>query len=169
MDRSTKEELVAEMRERLSAASSVIIARQSGLTVAEVFELRRQMRAANVEFKVIKNTLAKITVKGTPLEGIEKFFCGPTAVAFSKDPVAPAKIIDSFANKNEKITIIGGYLNGKVLEEKDAKALAKLPSLGELRAKLIALISSPATKIAVLMKEPAIRIARVLVARGQNA
>ena|SRR3989338_293673 len=168
MNRSTKEELVGSMREKLLAASSVIITRQEGLTVAEVTELRRQMRAAGVEFKVMKNTLATLAVKGTQMEGLESFMVGPTALAYSQDPVAAAKAVDTFANKNSKIQIIAGYLDGKVLNQSEAVALAKLPSLDELRGRLVGLLVAPATKIARLVKEPGAGIARVLSARSQS-
>lgn len=168
MDRTQKEALVADIRGRLESAAVVVVARQSGLTVEEVTQLRRDMRAANAEFKVLKNTLAQIAVKGTKLEGLTEMLNGPTALAYSIDPVAAAKALVNFANKNDKIQVIGGTLDGKVLKTADVKALATLPSLDELRSKIIAVISAPATKLAVLLKEPASRVARVVSAKGNG-
>lgn len=165
MDRSQKEELVTHMRDTLQQATSVIVARQAGLTVAEVTQLRRDMRGAGAEFKVLKNTLAQIAVKGTNLEGMNAYFQGPTTLGYSQDPVAAARVLSKFAEKNDKLSIVAGYLDGQVLDATAVKALANLPSLNELRSKIIAVISAPATKLAVLAKEPARRVACVLAAR----
>lgn len=166
MDRSQKEELVSQMRDTLQQAASVIVARQTGLTVAEATQLRRDMRGAGAEFKVLKNTLAQIAVKGTTLEGINPYLEGPTALGYSQDPVAAARVLSKFAEKNDKLSIIGGFLDGQVLDAKAVKDLANLPSLDELRAKIIGVISAPATKLAVLSKEPARRVAYLLGARS---
>jgi large subunit ribosomal protein L10 len=166
MDRSQKEELVSQMRDTLQQATSVIVARQTGLTVAEATQLRRDMRGAGAEFKVLKNTLAQIAVKGTTLEGINPYLEGPTALGYSQDPVAAARVLSKFAEKNDRLSIVGGFLDGQVLDAQAVKALANLPSLNELRAKIIGVISAPATKLAVLSKEPARRVAYLLAARG---
>lgn len=166
MDRSQKEELVSQMRDTLQKATSVIVAHQTGLTVAEATQLRRDMRGAGAEFKVLKNTLAQIAVKGTNLEGMNSYLQGPTALGYSQDPVAAAKVLSKFAERNDKLSIVGGFLDGQVLDAMAVKALANLPSLNELRSKIIAVISTPATKLAVLTKEPARRVAYVLAARG---
>jgi|JI71714CRNA_FD_contig_91_1417492_length_1318_multi_3_in_0_out_0_2 large subunit ribosomal protein L10 len=166
MDRSEKEGLVSQMRETLQQAGVVVVTRQVGLTVAEVTKLRRGMRESQAEFKVLKNTLAQIAVKGTQLEGISEMLQGPTALAYSTDPIAAAKAVVKFANDNDKLKVVGGYMNGQVLSESAVKALATLPSLDELRSKLIALVQAPATKLAILLKEPGTRVARVLAAKG---
>jgi large subunit ribosomal protein L10 len=166
MDRSQKEELVLTVRDTLQKSASVIVARQTGITVAEATQLRRDMRGAGAEFRVLKNTLAQIAVQGTPLEGIRPYLQGPTALGYSQDPVAAAKVLSKFAEKNNKLSIVGGFLDGQVLDAAGVKALANLPSLDELRSKLIAVISAPATKLAILAKEPAARVARVLGARS---
>jgi large subunit ribosomal protein L10 len=166
MDRMQKEALVADMRQRLESSTLVVVARQSGLTVDEVTKLRRDMRTEKAEFKVLKNTLAQIAVKGTKLEGLTGMLTGPTALAYSVDPIAAAKALVTFSNKNDKIKVVGACLDGKVLNEAEVKALATLPSLDELRSKLIAVISAPATKLAILLKEPAARVARVLAAKN---
>eukprot|EP01099_Mayorella_cantabrigiensis_P008419 TRINITY_DN7921_c0_g1_i1.p1 TRINITY_DN7921_c0_g1~~TRINITY_DN7921_c0_g1_i1.p1 ORF type:complete len:167 (+),score=19.29 TRINITY_DN7921_c0_g1_i1:202-702(+) len=166
MDRSQKEELVSHMRDTLQQATSIVVARQTGLTVAEATQLRRNMREAGAEFKVLKNSLAQIAVKGTNLEGISPYFQGPAALGYSQDPVAAARVLSKFADKNDKLLIVGGYLDGQVLDAKAVKALASLPSLNELRSNIIAVISAPATQLAILAKEPARRVAYLLAARG---
>lgn len=169
MNRSEKEELVAQIRDRLMEAKGIVVTQQSGLTVAEVTDLRRQMRAAGAEFKVLKNTLAKIAVTGTPMEGLVGLLEGPTALAYSSvDSVTAAKIASKYANSNKKLTVIGGYLDGRVLDAHSVDLIAKLPSLDELRSKIIGVISAPATKLAVLAKEPGSRVARVISARGRG-
>ncbi len=166
MDRMQKEALVADMRSKLESSSLVVVARQSGLTVDEVTGLRRNMRAANAEFKVLKNTLAQITVKGTKLEGLTEMLVGPTVLAYSVDSIAAAKTLVEFANKNDKIEVVGACLDGKVLKKVEVNALATLPSLDELRGKLIAIINTPATRLATLLQEPAAQIARVISAKN---
>lgn len=169
MNRSEKEQLVSQMREKLMNAKCVVVTHQKGLTVSEVSNLRREMRGAGTEFKVLKNTLAKIAVQGTPLEGLSALLEGPTALAFSsEDVIAPAKVAAKFANKNDRLKLVGGYLEGQILDAKGVDALAKLPSLDELRSRILAVLSTPATRIAILAKEPATRVARVLNARGSN-
>jgi len=124
MDRMQKEALVADMRNKLESSSLVVVARQSGLTVEEVTGLRRNMRAANAEFKVLKNTLAQIAVQGTKLEGLKEMLVGPTALAYSVDSIAAAKALVEFANKNDKVEVVGACLDGKVLQKAEVKALA---------------------------------------------
>jgi large subunit ribosomal protein L10 len=169
MNRSEKEELVSQVRDVLMQAKGIVITQQSGLTVAEVTDLRRQMRTAGAEFKVLKNTLAKIAVAGTPMEAMSSMLEGPTALAYSTvDSVSAAKVASKFANSNKKLKLIGGYLDGHILDANGVDAVAKLPSLDELRSKIIAVILAPATKLAILAKEPASRVARVISARGQG-
>jgi large subunit ribosomal protein L10 len=168
MDRSQKEELVSGVREKLTSAVSVIVTRQSGLTVSEATQLRRDIREAGAEYKVLKNTLAQIAVQGTSIEGLKVFFSGPTAVAFSKDPVSAAKAIAAFAKKNNKLEIVGGCLDGQILNKAGVQALAELPSLDELRATFLALLNTPATSIARLVKEPGACIARVIAAKFKS-
>lgn len=168
MNRTEKEQLVVDIRDTLQHASVVIVTQQTGLTVAQATLLRRQMRDAGAEFKVLKNTLARIAVKDTVLEGLTPMLVGPTALAYSSDPVAAAKVVAKFANTNDMLKIVGGSLNGQVLNAAAVKSLATLPSLDELRSKLIGVLLAPATKLAVLSKEPAARVARVLAAKGRG-
>jgi large subunit ribosomal protein L10 len=168
MNRTEKEQLVVDIRDTLQQASVVIVTQQTGLTVAQATLLRRQMRDAGAEFKVLKNTLARIAVKDTVLEGLTPMLIGPTALAYSTDPVAAAKVVAKFANTNDMLKIVGGCLNGQVLNVAGVKSLATLPSLDELRSKLIGVLLAPATKLAILSKEPAARVARVLAAKGRG-
>ena len=168
MDRSEKKQLVSSLRQGLIESSLVVVAHQTGLTVAEVSNLRRQMREEGVQFKVAKNTLARLAVVETRNEGIHSLLSGPTTLAYSKDPVAAAKVAVKFAKNNEKFKIIGGALSGKVLDEKEIETLSKLPSLDELRAKIIGIISTPATRIAGIMQAPAGQLARVFSAYGKT-
>lgn len=169
LDRSEKEQLVSSLRQGLSESSLVIVAQQTGLTVAQASDLRRQMREAGAQYKVAKNTLARLAVAGTENEGITPLLSGPTALAYSKDPVAAAKVTIKFANTNDKFKVVGGSLDGKVLNAKDIETLSKLPSLDELRAKIIGIISTPATRIAGVLQAPAGQLARVFSAYGKKA
>lgn len=169
MDRSEKEQLVSSLRQDLAESNLVIVAQQLGLTVAQVSELRREMRKAGAQYKVAKNTLARLAIAGTENEPIASFLSGPTALAYSKDPVAAAKVTIKFANTNEKFKVVGGLLNGRVLNATDIDALSKLPSLDQLRAKIIGVISTPATRVAGILQAPAGQLARVFSAYGKKA
>ncbi|HUX78625.1 MAG TPA: 50S ribosomal protein L10 [Alphaproteobacteria bacterium] len=169
MDRSEKEQLVSSLRQGFLESKLIIVAHQTGLTVDEVSGLRRQMREAGAQFKVAKNTLARLAVAGTQNEGINDLLSGPTALAYSKDPVAAAKISIKFANSNDRFKVIGGILDGKVLSEKDVETLSKLPSLDELRARIVGIISTPATRIAGILQAPAGQLARVFSAYSKKA
>jgi len=168
VDRAKKQAMVAELQETFASNNLVVLTHQSGLTVTEVSELRKQLREAGGSFKVTKNRLAKIALKGTKFEGMADRFTGPTAIAVSSDPVAAAKIAVEFADKNEKLRIICGSLEAEALDENAVKALAKLPSLDELRGKIIGLIQAPATKIAGVLQAPAGQLARVFGAYGSS-
>ena len=168
MDRSRKEELVAELHRTFEAINLVVITQQSGLTVEEVTSLRGKLRGEGASFHVTKNRLAKIALKGTKFEPLEGSFTGPTAIAVSEDPVAAAKVAVEFANNNDKLTIIGGALGEKVLDVAEIKALAKLPSLDELRGKIVGLLQAPASKIVGVLNAPAGQLARVFSAYGST-
>lgn len=168
MDRSGKEKLVSELQGMLSDAQLVVVTNQSGLTVAEVTDLRRKMRAAGAGFKVAKNRLAQLALKGTKYENLEKLLKGPTGIAFSTDPIAAAKVAVTYANSNDKLTIVGGSMGTEVLDPAKVKALATLPSINELRSKLIALLQTPATRVATVVQAPAAQLARVFGAYAKK-
>jgi len=162
VDRSSKEALVSSLHQAVKATSCLIVTHQTGLNAAEVTTLRRQMRAAGCSYKMTKNRLARLALQGTSFEGLSPLFTGPTAIAYSKDPVAAAKVAVEFAAKNDKLKIIGGGLGTLQLDEQGVKDLATMPSLDTLRAKLLGLIQAPATKIAGVLQAPGSQLARVL-------
>jgi large subunit ribosomal protein L10 len=168
VDRSQKQKLVTSLQQSLSGIACVIVTHQAGMTVAEVTDLRRQMRAAGANFKVTKNRLARRALAGTKFERLSPLFTGPTAIAFSRDPVAAAKVAVEFANRNEKLRIIGGGLNDQQLDVQGIKSLATMPSLDQLRAKLIGMLQTPATRIASILQAPGGQIARVLSAHAKQ-
>jgi large subunit ribosomal protein L10 len=168
VDRASKEELVSQLNERFQQAGVVIVTQQHGLTVAQSQDLRRKMRDAGASFKVTKNRLTRLALKGTKFEAIESLFTGPTGIAYSEDPVTAAKIAVEFAKDNEKLTIVGGAMEATVLDASGVEALAKLPSLDELRGKLVGLLQAPATKLAGVTQAPAGQLARLLNAYAQK-
>lgn len=162
MDRAQKQELVASLSGVFSTTSVVVVAHYSGLTVAEMTSLRSKMREAGASFKVTKNRLAKLALKGTQSEALADFLTGPTAIGYSDDPVAAPKVLVNFAKSNEKLIILGGMMGETTLNPDRVKALAELPSLDELRAKLVGMIQTPATRIAGVLQAPAGQLARVM-------
>ncbi len=152
----------------LEPASSVVLMHYKGLSVAEITDLRKKARAAGAGFKVSKNRLAKIAVNGTKFAHLEKLLTGPTAISYSKDAVAAAKVMAGFAKTNEKLVIIGGALDDQALDANGVKSLAEMPSLDELRAKLIAMIQTPATRIAAILQAPGGQVARVIGAHASK-
>ena len=161
MDRAQKSEQVAELKQTFNEASAVVITRNLGLTVAQSTDLRNRMRDAGARFRVAKNTLALIAVEGTTYAPISEMLTGPTALATSSDPIAAAKVAVDFAKTNPKFEIVGGAMGDTLLDVNGVKALAELPSLDELRAKIVGLIQAPATKIAQVVNAPAAKLARV--------
>jgi large subunit ribosomal protein L10 len=161
MDRAQKSEQVAELKQVFNESGAVVITRNLGLTVAQSTDLRNRMRDAGARFRVAKNTLALIAVKDTAYAPISDMLTGPTALATSTDPVSAAKVAVDFAKTNPRFEIVGGAMGDTLLDVEGVKALAELPSLDELRAKIIGLVQAPATKIAQLMNAPAAKLARV--------
>jgi len=161
MDRSQKADSVAQLNATFNEVSVVVITRNLGLSVAQSTQLRSNMRGAGAVYKVAKNRLAKLAIKDTQFEGIGDMLTGPTALATSVDPVAAAKAVVDFAKTTDRIEIVGGAMGTQVLDANGIKALASMPSLDELRAKLVGLVQAPATKIAQLSTAPAAKLARV--------
>jgi large subunit ribosomal protein L10 len=169
VDRTQKQQLVETLRQVFADTVCVVVTQQSGLNVAEATQLRRQVRSAGAGFRVTKNRLARRALAGTAFECLSPLFTGPTAIAFSRDPVAAAKVVVEFANRNDKLTIIGGGLAGREMDAAAVRDLAGLPSLDELRAKLIGLVQAPGTRLAVVLQATAGQIARVLAAHAQTS
>jgi large subunit ribosomal protein L10 len=164
VDRSQKASLVSALNKALADTECFVVTHQTGLNVAEVTELRRQMRAAGAGFRVTKNRLARRALEGTKFERLSPLFTGPTAIAYSRDPVAAAKVAVTFADKNDKLTIVGGALGERELDAQGVKALATMPSLDELRAKLLGMLQTPASRIVGVLQAPGAQLARVLAA-----
>lgn len=162
MERAEKREFVAEMKDTLSGAGSIVVAHYAGLSVAEMTTLRSEMRAAGGTVKVAKNRLVKLALEGTEAEHMSGLFQGPTLIAFADDPVAAPKAASEFAKKNEKLVILGGAMGATNLDENGVKALATMPSIDELRAKIVGMINTPAQRIAMLANAPAGAVARVI-------
>jgi large subunit ribosomal protein L10 len=168
MDRAEKKELVASLQQVFSSTTVVVVCHYSGLTVAQMSALRRQMRQAGASVKVAKNRLAKIALEGTEVSSIASLLKGPTLIAYSGDPVAAPKVASDFAKAHDKLVILGGAMGKTALDPEGVKALATLPSLDELRAKLVGLVQAPATKIAQVVNAPAAKVARVFGAYAKT-
>jgi large subunit ribosomal protein L10 len=164
VDRAAKQEQVAQLKGIFQANSVVVVAHNAGLTVAQSQKLRMQMKQAGAHVKVPKNRLARIALDGTDVAVVAPLLKGPTMIAYSSDPVAAPKVATDFAKTNDKFVILGGAMGKTALNPDGVKALAALPSLDELRAKLIGLIQAPATKIAQVVNAPAAKVARVVQA-----
>ena len=164
MDRTEKHAFVASLAAVFAETSMVLVTQNNGLTVADVTTLRRRMREAGVTYKVAKNRLALLALEGTRFDGIAPLLKGPTALSWSRDPVAVAKTAVEFAKINDKFVVLGGALGTQMLDVSGIKALSELPSLDQLRAKLLGLIAAPATRIAGILQAPGGQIARVLAA-----
>ena len=168
MDRTEKREFVSSLADVFAQTSMVVVTQNKGLTVAEVTVLRIRMRAAGATFRVAKNRLATLALDGTRFDGIKPMLKGPTALAWSHDPVAVAKVAVEFAKTNEKLVLIGGALGTQTLNADGIKALAELPSLDALRGKILGLLAAPATRIAGVLQAPAGQLARVLGAYAKK-
>jgi large subunit ribosomal protein L10 len=168
VDRIEKREFVAELADVFAETSMVVVTRNAGMTVADVTALRRSMRAAGASFKVAKNRLALLALEGTRFDGIAPLLKGPTALSWSKDPVAVAKAAVDFAKTNDKFVLVGGALGTQMLDAAGVKALSELPSLDSLRAKILGLLNAPATKVAGVLQAPAGQLARVFAAYADS-
>jgi large subunit ribosomal protein L10 len=161
MDRAQKQESIETLKGVFADAGAVVVTHNLGLTVAEMTDLRGRLRKEGAALKVVKNTLAQKALDGSIGEAGDALFTGPVAIAYAPDPVSAAKIASEFAKGNEKFTIIGGFMGTEVLDQKAISALATLPSLDQLRGKIIGLLQAPATKVAGVLQAPAGQLARV--------
>lgn len=168
MDRTEKRDFVASLATVFAETSFVLVGQNKGLTVAHVSDLRRRMKAAGATYKVAKNRLAVLALNGTDFQGIKPLLKGPTALAWSRDPVAVAKTAVEFAKTNDKFVILGGSLGTQMLNPDGVKALAELPSLETLRAGLLGMIQTPASRIASVLQAPGGQVARVLAAYAKK-
>lgn len=166
MDRAAKRELVGTLHDVFSNTGVIVVTHYAGMTVAQMTDFRRRVKEVGGSVKVAKNRLAKLAAKDTNVAGIADLFKGQTCIAYSKDPIAAAKVASKYAKENDKLVILGGAMGNTVLSPDGVKALAELPSLDELRAKLIGLLNAPATKIARTVKEPGAQLARVIQAKA---
>jgi len=162
--RSEKQDFVLKLEDVYKQSGSVVVTHYHGLTVKQITALRRDLRANDAKFKIIKNTLSKIAANRVDLNSIVALLSGPTAIAYSKDPLVAAKSVVKFAKTNEQLKIIGGIVNHQVFNAKEIQLLAELPSLDELRSNIISLIEAPATKIVGVLKAPASKFARLFQA-----
>ena len=169
MNRAEKQASIESVNATLKNAGIALVVHNNGLTVAQMSDLRNKMREVGAEFKVSKNRLSKIATKDTPYESIAELLKGPTAIATSADPVSVAKGLVDFAKTNDKLVIIGGAFGNQKLDVKGIEALSKLPSLNELRARLVGMLQTPATRIACVLQAPGGQVARVIAAHSNKA
>ena len=168
MDRTGKKILIESLHEMFNQVSLIVVTHQTGLTVSESTALRVKIREVGAGFKVTKNRLTKLALKGTDYESISDLFVGPTAIAYSIDPIAAAKAVVEYAKKNNKLAVIGGSMDGNRLDRLQIEALAELPSLDVLRSQLLGVVNGPAQKLATLLQTPASQLARVLNAYSEQ-
>ena len=168
MDRTQKAEIVEDLNGVFRSTGVIVVSSYTGLTVAEMTNLRGRMRDAGAVLRVAKNSLAKRALDGAPFGGIASLLKGPTVLAWSNDPVAAPKVLAKFSKENEKLVILGGALGASILDPEGVKALAELPSLDELRAKLVGMLQTPATRVAGVLQAPAGQLARVFAAYAKS-
>jgi large subunit ribosomal protein L10 len=166
--RAEKAQVITDLNAVFKETGVVVVTQYRGMTVPEMSTLRSQMRQQGCSFKVTKNRLTALALAETGFEGLIPLFKGPTAVAFSRDPVAAAKVVVDYAKKNEKLQIVGGGLSGSILSADQVRALAELPSLDDLRAKLIAIINTPASRLVGVLQAPGGQLARLLRAKSDQ-
>ena len=166
MNKESKKLYIEEMKKNFSSNNSVMIAQYQGLNVKELDKLRKDLRDNGVIFKITKNRITKLAIKDSPVKDLEKYFKGPTAAALSSDPITTAKILTKFAKTNNKLKIIAGFMDGKVLDEKEVAIIATLPSLDEARAKIVGILASPAQKIVSILLAPGSKIANLARAKS---
>ncbi len=168
MNRAQKQVWIDQTNADVAKSAIVIVAHYKGLTVAEITQLRRNVRAAGAGFKVTKNKLAQRAIKGTAYEKVTDLFKGPTAIAYANEPASAAKALSEFAKKNDKLQLVGGAFGDVILDKKAIQQLASLPSLNELRATILCMLNTPATRIAGVLQAPAAQLARVFGAYAKK-
>ena len=166
MNKERKKNYIEEMKKVFSSSEAVMIAQYQGLNVTELDKLRKELREKGILFKVTKNRITKLAIKDSPVKYLEKYFTGPTAAAMSSDPIATAKILTKFAKTHNKLKIVAGFMDGKVLDEKEVAIIATLPSLEEARAKIVGILASPAQKLVSILLAPGSKIANLARAKS---
>ena len=166
MTKEAKRNYVAEMKKSFSSNEAVLIAQYQGLNVNELDELRNELRQKGIIFKITKNRITKLAIKETPVKDLEKYFTGPTAAAISSDAITTAKILTKFAKSHDKLKIVAGFMDGKVLDQKEVAIIATLPSLEEARAKIVGILASPAQKLVSILLAPGSKIANLARAKS---
>ena len=169
MRKDEKQEVINELHEKFARAKAAVLTGYSGINVEQITELRSKLRQSKVEYRVVKNTLARKAAEGTGLEALKDYFVGPIGIALGyDDPVAPAKVLQEFSKSQQKLELKVGVLEGKFLKQADVKALANLPSLNALRGKIVGLLQAPASRIVGVLQAPGGQIARVLKAKADK-
>ena len=166
MNKEAKKIYVEEMKKNFTSNESVMIAQYQGLNVTELDALRKELRDKGILFKITKNRITKIAIKDTPVKDLEKFFTGPTAAAISSDPITTAKILTKFAKSHDKLKIVAGFMDGKVLDQKEVSIIATLPSLEEARANIVGILATPAQKLVSILLAPGSKIANLTRAKS---
>tara|TARA_Y100000389_G_scaffold71603_1_gene68299 strand:+ start:725 stop:1234 length:510 start_codon:yes stop_codon:yes gene_type:complete len=166
MNKEAKKNYVKEMKQNFTSNDSVMIAQYQGLNVTELDELRKELRDKGILFKITKNRITKIAIQETPVKDLEKYFTGPTAAAISSDPITTAKILTKFAKSHDKLKIVAGFMDGKVLDQKEVAIIATLPSLEEARAKIVGILATPAQKLVSILLAPGSKIANLARAKS---
>ena len=166
MNKDSKNKYIQEMKKVFSSSEAVMIAQYQGLNVIELDKLRKELREKGIIFKVTKNKITKLAIKESPVKELEKFFTGPTAAAMSSDPIATAKILTNFAKTHDKLKIVAGFMDGKVLDVKEVAIIATLPSLEEARAKIVGILATPAQKLVSILLAPGSKIANLARAKS---
>ena len=166
MNKEAKKNYVEEMKKNFTSNESVMIAQYQGLNVTELDKLRKELRDKGILFKITKNRITKIAIKDTPVKDLEKYFTGPTAAAISSDPITTAKILTKFAKSHDKLKIVAGFMDGKVLNQKEVAIIATLPSLEEARGKIVGILATPAQKLVSILLAPGSKIANLARAKS---
>ena len=166
MNKEQKKNYITEMTSQFENSKAVMVTHYQGLTMVQLDELRSKMREHGIIFKITKNRITKLALKETPKKDLEKYFTGPTATAISSDPISTAKILTKFSKSNDKLKIIAGFMDGKVLDEKEVSVIATLPSLEEARAKIVGILATPAQKLVSILLAPGSKIANLARAKS---
>ena len=166
MNKEQKKNYIEKMTTDIDKSKAVIVTHYQGLNMPQLDQLRKQMREHGILFKITKNRITKIAIKETPVKDLEKYFTGPTAAAISSDPISTAKILTKFAKSHNKLKIVAGFMDGKVLDQKEVAIIATLPSLEEARAKIVGILASPAQKLVSILLAPGSKIANLARAKS---